>query len=114
MTTIPTRVEAELFEAARATGARMSRSATQQLAHWARLGRELEASSRVSTKDIERVLAGQVSYDALSDPDQPVVRAAWEESIEHLRGTLNYADTFRTSGESWSEADDDGTVHEHA
>ena len=37
------RVKAELFEAARAEGALMSRSAAQQIEHWARMGAALES-----------------------------------------------------------------------
>src|SRR5881394_1846291 len=59
----PTRVDQSLFEAARAAGALYSRSAAQQLAHWARLGRELEASPSVTQDAIARVLAGQALYD---------------------------------------------------
>ncbi|MGI8947595.1 MAG: TA system antitoxin ParD family protein [Ornithinimicrobium sp.] len=40
-----------------------SRSAAQQINHWARIGRELEASGKVSQRDIEAVLAGDGSYD---------------------------------------------------
>ena len=35
----PTRVAADLFESAAVEGARQSRSAKQQLDHWARVGR---------------------------------------------------------------------------
>ena len=41
--TTPTRFDAGLFESAQAAGERAHRSAAQQLAHWARLGKELEA-----------------------------------------------------------------------
>jgi hypothetical protein len=37
------RIEAELFEAARTDGALMSRSAAQQIEHWARMGAALES-----------------------------------------------------------------------
>jgi hypothetical protein len=59
MATMPTRINQELFEAARSAGERMSRSAAQQLDHWARLGRELERSPGITLDAIERVLAGQ-------------------------------------------------------
>lgn len=38
------RVGAEIFDAAREQGALMSRSAAQQIEHWARMGAALEAS----------------------------------------------------------------------
>lgn len=110
MTTMPTRIDADLFEAAKAAGAVMSRSAAQQLNHWARLGRELEARRSVSVADIERVLAGRAAYDVLSDPEQAVVRAAWDERIDLARSGLDLAAEFRTARESWSEGEPDGGV----
>jgi hypothetical protein len=110
MSTMPTRIDGELFEAAKATGAVMSRSAAQQLSHWARLGRELEASHQMSHRDIERVLAGEQSYDTLADPEQAVVRTAWDERIDAARKGLDLEGEFRAAGESWSEVDDDGVV----
>ncbi|MCI0157854.1 ParD-like family protein [Leifsonia shinshuensis] len=41
--TMPMRMDGDLVDAAKAVGAVSSRSATQ-LSHWARIGRELEAS----------------------------------------------------------------------
>jgi hypothetical protein len=42
---VPTRIDEDLFAAAREAAARNSRSAAKQINHWARLGRELEASA---------------------------------------------------------------------
>ena len=110
MSTMPTRIDGDLFEAAKAAGAVMSRSAAQQLTHWARLGRELEASRGISHADIERVLAGELPYDSLADPDQAVVRTEWDERIDAARESLDLAAEFRAAGETWSEVDDDGAV----
>jgi hypothetical protein len=110
MSTMPTRIDGDLFEAAKASGAVLSRSAAQQLSHWARLGRELEASRNVSHKDIERVLAGKAPYDLLTEPEQAVVRTAWDERVEQARDALDLESEFRAVGDSWSEADADGNV----
>ena len=67
--TMPTRVDGELFDAAMSIGAVTSRSAAQQLSHWARIGREVEASPATSMRDIQVVLAGQGSYDDLGVTD---------------------------------------------
>jgi hypothetical protein len=39
---IQVRVDADLFESAKAAGAVAGRSAAQQIRHWARIGREFE------------------------------------------------------------------------
>lgn len=110
--TIPMRVDGELFEAAKSIGAIASRSAAQQLSHWARIGRELESSPGTSQSDIQRVLAGEpgITYDNLNVPDQAVVRASWDEEMAERRSKLNYAERFAREGSSWSEADEHGNV----
>ncbi len=113
--TTPTRFDAALFESAQAAGARSHRSAAQQLAHWARLGRELEASAGLSQRDIDRVLAGQLSYDELGDPEQAALRTAWREGFDEDLAALDLRGRFAAEGRTrWSEADSDGavTVHE--
>jgi len=110
MSTMPTRVDRGLFEAARASGALYSRSAAQQLAHWARLGRELEGSPSVTQDAIARVLAGQVPYDDLSDPAQAVVRVEWDDRVAATLAGLDFTEGLHAAGEPWAEADEDGKL----
>lgn len=107
---MPTRVDQDLFAAAKSAARANSRSAAQQINHWARIGRELEASAGVSQRDIERVLAGNGSYDELSERAQAVVRAAWDERVSERRASLNFEEEFTAAGETWSEADETGEV----
>ena len=55
-TTSPTRIDDDVFESARHFGATMSRSASQQVTHWARIGRELEAGASVSPREIAKAV----------------------------------------------------------
>ncbi|MDP9779863.1 hypothetical protein J2S58_003486 [Nakamurella flavida] len=96
-----------------AASAISSRSAAQQIAHWARIGRELEMSPQVNHRAINHVLVGAGSYDALSEQEQAVVRQEWTERATALRGELNYAAGFTAAGESYSELDADGSVVVH-
>lgn len=112
--TTPTRFDAALFASAQAAGARSHRSAAQQLAHWARLGRELEATAGLSQRDIDRVLAGQISYDDVADREQAAVRTAWREAIDADLASLNLRERFEAEGRTrWSEADEHGNVVVH-
>lgn len=86
----------------------------QQIAHWARIGRELERSPQVNQRAVARVLAGDDSYDLLGEREQAIVRSTWGERITALRNTLNYEDSFTAAAEAYSEADEDGTVIIHA
>jgi hypothetical protein len=110
MSTMPTRVDGDLFDAAKSVGAVNSRSAAQQINHWARIGREFEASGRVSQRDIERVLAGQASYDEIGDQAQAVVRATWDTRIAERIAALDFEAEFTEAGDTWSEADESGHV----
>lgn len=105
---MPIRVDGELFDAAKSVGAVANRSAGQQLAYWARIGRELESSPGTSLRDIHRVLAGNASYDELGERNQAVVRAIWDEQMEARRAHLDLAAEFTRAGRSWTEADESG------
>ncbi len=109
-TTSPTRIDDELYAAAKAEGAVMSRSAAQQIAHWARVGRELEAAPSVSHRDIERVLAGEHDYDDLGQREQAAVRAAWSERVAARRAALDFTREFTERGLPYVELDEGGQV----
>lgn len=112
-TTSPTRVDDELYASAKAVGAVMSRSAAQQLAHWARVGRELEASGSISARDIALVLAGGGDYDTLTTEGQAVVRAAWDERIAARLADLDLEAEFVAEGHTTVvELDEHGHVVE--
>ena len=109
----PIRVDAELLEAAKVVGRRQSRSAAQQIAHWARLGREVEASGRISARTIDAVLAGRQLYDALDAEEQAAVRAEWTDQLDSVAGGIDLAAQFVTSGRrTWIDVDPDGTIVE--
>lgn len=112
MATMPTRIDGDLFEAAKAAGQVHSRSAAQQLDHWARIGRELEAAPAVTHDLIERVLTGRASYDDADDRAQAVIRAAWDEQIADRIASLDLTGELEAAGVPWAEADDDGNVVE--
>lgn len=110
MKTMPTRIDGELFSAAKAAGEVQSRSAAQQLDHWARIGRELEASSTITHDAITKVLTGQASYDGLPDNAQAQVRVAWNEGISARIAGLNFEDRLEEAGRPWAEADANGKI----
>jgi hypothetical protein len=112
--TSPTRIDEDVTSAAKAAAELLSRSTAQQVNHWARIGRELEASKSVSQRDIAQVLGGRTSYDALNVREQAIVRAEWNERMTTLREGMDLANEFSAAGEGWVEADADGRVVERA
>ena len=109
----PTRLPADVYDAAVAASAVTSRSTAQQIAHWARIGRELEMSPQVNHRAITQVLAGTGSYDELGEREQAIVRQEWAERMTALRQDLDYAADFTAAGESYSELDADGNLVVH-
>ena len=109
-TTSPARIDDDLYASAKLVGEIQSRSASQQVAHWARIGRELEASSDIAVRDVADVLSGAVEYDTLDSKAQAVVRAAWTERMQDARRSLNFSREFDGVGRTWVELDDDGQV----
>lgn len=112
-TSQPTRLPADIYASAAAEATAASRTVPQQIAHWARIGRELERSPQVNHRAVAQVLAGDGSYDLLGEREQAVVRGAWAERATALREGLNYEAEFTAAGESYSEADEDGNVIVH-
>ncbi len=112
-TSTPVRIDAELYAAATSVASVMSRSTAQQIAHWARVGRELEASSGVSIDHVAQVLRGAKDYDALSTEEQSVVRAFWTEKMAALTGTLRLDERFAAEGRPYVELDESGAVVRH-
>ena len=104
------RIDSEVHAAAVTAASAVNRSAAQQVSHWARIGRELEASDSVSASDIARVLDGSASYDDLNPHEQAVVRAEWAERTEQRRLSLDLVGRFRTAGRPYAECDSDGNT----
>lgn len=110
--TSPARIDDDLFASAKLAGEVQSRSASQQVVHWARIGREIEASTSISHRDVAEVLAGSRSYDGLSPKEQAVVRAEWSARMDSIRKALNLAEEFTAAGRAWVELDAKGDVVE--
>lgn len=113
MGTTPTRVDQALFDAAKAAGTVHSRSAAQQIDHWARIGQAVEASPQVRHEQIERVLRGQESYDGLDDDAQAIVRARWDAQLAKDLAEADFTEELDAAGIPWAEADADGSIVVH-
>jgi hypothetical protein len=109
----PVRIDADLYAEASSVASVMSRSTTQQIAHWARIGRELEASPHVSVEAISSVLRRSKSYDELGNEEQAIVRAFWAERMDALRDALRLQREFESQGRPYVELDDSGRVVRH-
>lgn len=110
-TSTPIRIEEEIFAAAKAVAPTQDRSIAQQIAHWARIGRAVEASRSISVSAINDVLAGRRNYDTLASEEQAVVRAEWTRHIESLtRDGIDITQKFEAEGRSWVELGPEGEL----
>lgn len=110
--TSPARIDDDLYASAKLAGSVQSRSASQQVAHWARIGREIEASGSISAAEIHEVLSGSRSYDSLTAHEQAQIRAEWRVRMDERRRALDLAERFESEGRTWVELDDAGQVVE--
>ncbi|MCX7060351.1 MAG: hypothetical protein NTZ11_05580 [Gammaproteobacteria bacterium] len=78
----------ELASVVRSTAESTNRTLSQQITHWAQIGRELERSRCLTMSLIQAVLDGQGDYDALDSYAQAIVRVNWAERIDKARKTL--------------------------
>lgn len=104
-----TRVSRAIYDEAKLAGEVLNRSTSQQIDHWARIGREVEASADISSGAVGEVLRGARSYDTLAQPqEQAMVRAAWVERIEQLHRDLDMRKVLE--GRPYAELDELGNV----
>jgi hypothetical protein len=108
-----TRVAADLVESAAVEGARQSRSAKQQLDHWARVGRAVSSHQTASRHRVEAALAGDLDVTALADEEGVVFNAEISAAIEESLATTNYGDLLARRGITMVALDDDGEIVEY-
>jgi hypothetical protein len=101
MTTLPdrpTRVAADLFEAAAVEGARQSRSAKQQLDHWARVGRAVSMTQTAARRRVEATLAGELPERDLTADERTVFNAELDASISETARSISFGDVLAARG----------------
>ena len=112
METRTTRVAVDLLEAAEAEASRESRSAREQLDHWARLGMRLSMRSTAARRRIERVLAGERPLPDLSAEERGVADAELSLAISTSANRMSFADRLAAEGVTTVTLDADGNLVE--
>ena len=106
------RVAADLAESAGAEGARQSRSAKQQLDHWARVGRAVSSQHTAARRRVEAALADELPLSALSVEEGVVFNAEITAAIEEGLARTHYGDVLAARGIATVALDDDGNIVE--
>ena len=106
----PRRVAADLMDAAEVEGERQSRSAKQQLDHWARVGRAVSAHSSASRLRVEAPLGGALPERDLTPDERVVLNAEVDAAISE---TVRFGEVLATRGVTTVALDDEGRITRH-
>jgi hypothetical protein len=105
-----TRVAADLIDSAAAEGARQSRSAKQQLDHWARVGRAVSSHHTAARRRVEAALAGTADLDSLTQEEGVVFNAEVSAAIDEQLAAADYGDLLAARGVTTVALDDAGRI----
>lgn len=105
-----TRVAADLMDSAAAEGARQSRSAKQQLDHWARVGRAVSGQHSSARRKVEAALAGGVELSDLTAAEGAVFNAEITAAIEENLADTDYGSVLSARGITTVALDDAGQM----
>lgn len=108
-----TRFDADLFDSAAAEGARQSRSAKQQLDHWARVGRAVSAQHTAARRRVEAALAGDVELRELNVEEGVVFNAEIAAAIQENLAESNYGAVLAQRGVTTVALNEAGDIVEH-
>lgn len=102
----PTRFAADLFESAAVEGQRQSRSAKQQLDHWARVGRAVEMQGPASWRRTQSVPAAT----ELSAQDALVANAEIDVAIWEQVQRVSFGSVLASEGVTTVALDETGAL----
>ncbi len=105
-----TRFAADLVDSAAAEGARQSRSAKQQLDHWARVGRAVSSQHSAARRKVEAALSGATPLRELSVEEGVVFNAEISAAIEESLARADYGATLAARGITTVAVNDDGEL----
>ena len=108
-----TRVAADLIDSAAAEGARQSRSAMQQLDHWARVGRAVSSQQTASRRRVEAAIAGDLALAELTVEEGVVFNAEVAAAIEEHLATTDYGAVLAARGVTTVALDEKGNLVEY-
>jgi hypothetical protein len=106
----PTRVAADLMDAAAVEGKRQSRSAKQQLDHWARVGRAVSAQTSAARRRVEAALAGELDERELSEEVRVVFNAELDASISEAARIIRFGEVVAARGVTTVALDEQGRL----
>jgi len=111
-TDTPTRFATDLFESAAAEGRRESRSAKQQLDHWARVGRSVSMRQTAARRRVEAALAGELALGELTAAERLVANAELDVRIQERAQATSFGERLAAEGLTTVALDESGALVE--
>jgi len=108
--THPTRVAADIAESAARVGRLESRSAAQQIDHWARLGRNISMHQTAARRRVEAALAGQLALTELTAEERLVMNAELDVAVAEAAQTISFGKALAGEGIATVALDADGDL----
>lgn len=108
-----TRFAADLLDSAAVEGARQSRSAKQQLDHWARVGRAVSSQHTAARQRVEAALAGNLELRDLGVEEGVVFNAEISAAIQENLAASHYGQLLAQRGVTTVALDDAGRLVEY-
>ena len=106
----PTRIASDLYAAAQQVAVRESRSAAEQVNHWARVGQSVAMHRSASRRRIDAVLAGTLPMSVLRPDEREVVNAELDAAITERTQSTPLGPA---TGVTTVALDDDGRLVEY-
>lgn len=107
------RVAADLVDSAAVEGVRQSRSAKQQLDHWARVGRAVSSQHSVSRRRVEAALAGSLDVAFLTIEEGVVFNADVAAAVDETLAQTHFGHLLAAGGATSVALDDEGRIVEY-
>ena len=102
------KISSDLLASARKESAVWSRSMTQQIEYWARIGRALERSPSVSISRVQAALQAQLEFDDLNTDERALVLGRLEAMVFDPRGDATLQRELLEAGHAYTAVDDKG------
>lgn len=112
----PTRLNKDVFAAAKAAASLTGRTVAEQLSYWAKVGSEVEATSLLELRRRRRTSQGLLAgrdYDRLTSDEQALVRTAWDDEMDEHLEAADVTAVKHAAGQPVITLDDDGNVVRH-
>jgi ParD-like antitoxin of type II bacterial toxin-antitoxin system len=110
----PTRVAADVAATAASVAPTESRTVTEQINYWLRIGMQVERSGSVANRRVLAVAAGEAQFSTLTPDERTAAHALIDAGIAERAAKQRFGPDARTAGHTTVSIDDDGNLIEIA